>query len=55
MTELELNKEKEKLKSTISIVREILEQEKNELDELYGIKSLDIEELWRRVESKKII
>lgn len=51
---LEFEKEKEKLKQTIKIIHEILDEERMDLKKLYDDFVGDREELWRIADSKKL-
>ena len=54
MEKIELEREKEKLKKTIKIIGEILEDENLDLKKLYTDFVGDREELWRIADRKKI-
>ena len=54
MEKIELEREKEKLKKTIKIIGEILEDENLDLKKLYTDFVGDREELWRIADRKKL-
>ena len=54
MEKLEFEKEKVKLEQTINIIKEILQDEKLDLKNLYNNFIGDREELWRIADRKKL-